>query len=131
MVKDLPSDVFEDAYISALLAIENDNNDQPLDKNYAAGDFGPGIEARLRSEARAFYMACADLLKDENLTYENRFYAAVDMGGHDFALTRNGHGSGFWDGGWKEPAAKIMTYAAKACGERHLYVGDDGLIYSQ
>jgi hypothetical protein len=50
--------------------------------------------------------------------------------GHDFWLTRCGHGAGFWDGDWPEPYATMLTDAAKAFGEVDLYVGDDGMIYS-
>jgi len=49
--------------------------------------------------------------------------------GHDFWLTRNGHGAGFWDGDWSEDAGKYMTDTSKAFGEVDVYVGDDGLIY--
>lgn len=48
--------------------------------------------------------------------------------GHDFWLTRNGHGAGFWDGDWPE-AGDALTVAAKAFGEVNLYVGDDGFVY--
>lgn len=49
--------------------------------------------------------------------------------GHDFWLTRCGHGAGFWDGDWPEPAATRLDVAARSAGERTLYVGDDGLVY--
>lgn len=48
--------------------------------------------------------------------------------GHDFWLTRNGHGAGFWDGDWPEPYAAQLTAAAKAFGEITLYAGDDGRL---
>lgn len=48
--------------------------------------------------------------------------------GRDFALTRNYHGTGFWDRGWGE-VGKALTKAAHKYNEVHLYVGDDGLIY--
>lgn len=47
---------------------------------------------------------------------------------HDFWLTRNGHGSGFWDGDWPNTGDKL-TAIAKQCGEVWAYIGDDGLIY--
>jgi hypothetical protein len=50
--------------------------------------------------------------------------------GHDFWLTRNGHGAGFWDGDWPEPEASILDISSKEAGEVDLYIGDDGLIYS-
>lgn len=50
--------------------------------------------------------------------------------GHDFWLTRNGHGSGFWDGDWPEPWASILDEGAKCYGPFETYLGDDGKIYS-
>jgi hypothetical protein len=124
----LPGDVLEDAYIGALLWSETDEDGAPLDMNYTAGDIDAAALSTLMHDARAFYLACSDLLRDENMTEHARPSAALDMAGHDLALTKNGHGSGFWDGNWKEPAATILTYAAKAQGERHLYA-ENGRIY--
>jgi hypothetical protein len=57
--------------------------------------------------------------------------ALPTQAGHDLWLTRNGHGTGFWDRPeiWGEEGSKSLTLAAKAMGERELYIGDDGLIY--
>ncbi|QNP78372.1 hypothetical protein [Agrobacterium tumefaciens] len=52
------------------------------------------------------------------------------MAGHDFWLTRCGHGAGFWDGDWPEPAASVLTTASEEFGNVDLYVGDDGQIYA-
>ncbi len=52
-----------------------------------------------------------------------------EAAGHDFWLTRNGHGAGFWDGDWPEPAATRLTASSKKYGEFNLYLGDDGKIY--
>ena len=53
--------------------------------------------------------------------------------GHDFWLTRNGHGAGFWDrwaGGTRGDAfGQVLTEMARPYGSSDLYVGDDGLIY--
>ncbi len=51
------------------------------------------------------------------------------MAGHDFWLTRNRHGAGFWDGDYPEPAASQLTKASHNYGEVSLYVGDDNLIH--
>lgn len=48
---------------------------------------------------------------------------------HDFWLTRNHHGAGFWDGDWPEPLASLLTALSHTFGDVALYVGDDGLIY--
>lgn len=48
--------------------------------------------------------------------------------GHDFWLTRNGHGAGFWDRGLGELGDRL-TAEAKPYSEANLYVGDDGKVY--
>jgi hypothetical protein len=48
--------------------------------------------------------------------------------GHDFWLTRNHHGAGFWDRDLGE-VGEQLTEAAQTYKEVDLYVGDDGKIY--
>lgn len=48
---------------------------------------------------------------------------------HDFCLTRNRHGAGFWDGDLPEETGKILTEAAHSFSEQNLYIGDDGVLY--
>lgn len=48
--------------------------------------------------------------------------------GHDFWLTRNHHGAGFWDRGLGE-IGEQLTAAAQKCGGYDPYIGDDGKIY--
>lgn len=52
-----------------------------------------------------------------------------DQAGHDFWLTRNHHGCGFWDRDLPENIGNALTLAAHDCGTCDLYVGDDGRIY--
>jgi len=53
--------------------------------------------------------------------------------GHDFWLTRNHHGAGFWDRFYGDDersiAGKALTDASHAYGEVSLYIGDDGRIH--
>lgn len=56
-----------------------------------------------------------------------------ERAGHDFWLTRNHHGAGFWDR-WNSatPQGKIgdkLSDAAHSFGEVSLYLGDDEKIY--
>ena len=51
--------------------------------------------------------------------------------GHDFWLTRNHHGAGFWDGDWPKEIGARLTEAAHKWGEVDSYIGDDHLIYFQ
>ncbi|UTC28509.1 hypothetical protein GURKE_05070 [Brevundimonas phage vB_BpoS-Gurke] len=49
--------------------------------------------------------------------------------GHDFWLSRNGHGAGFFDGGWPSPHGTALQSAAEAFGTVGVYIGDDGKVY--
>jgi hypothetical protein len=60
---------------------------------------------------------------------ERKGYSAT-RAGHDFWLTRCGHGTGYWDRDELTQELKdALTQASKAAGERNLYLGDDGLVY--
>lgn len=49
--------------------------------------------------------------------------------GHDFWLTRNHHGAGFWDRGYSPELSKRLTDAAHVWGGCDWYLGDDGRVY--
>ena len=49
--------------------------------------------------------------------------------GHDLWLTRNHHGTGFWDRGYEDTISGILTKASKSLGEVQLYIGDDTKLY--
>lgn len=118
-------DDFTTAYIEAALWSSTGDDDEPLDKDHSITDIAPETVTRMVADCAAFQAAHGELL-----TSENCHRADPDkQGGHDFWLTRNGHGAGFWDGDWLEPAATTLTDASKAFGECNLYVGDDGKIY--
>ena len=53
------------------------------------------------------------------------------LAGHDFWLTRNGHGAGFWDGDWPEPFATELTKLSESFGGCEIYQGDDSNLYFQ
>jgi hypothetical protein len=77
------------------------------------------------ADCMSFYASCQPAIhKAYSVSY------TIGSVGHDFWLTRNRHGAGFWDRGLG-PLGKHLSDAAKTYGERSLYVGDDGLIYSQ
>jgi hypothetical protein len=52
----------------------------------------------------------------------------LEHAGHDFWLTRNGHGTGFWDRGMGELGGRLAD-AAGLYGEVYVYKGTDGLVY--
>lgn len=48
--------------------------------------------------------------------------------GQDLWLTRNHHGSGFWDRGYDEEISNKLTKAAKSLGEAELYIDNENKI---
>jgi hypothetical protein len=126
-------DRFTRAYIECALWSTNDESDEnggrPMDENYGAGDIAPETLATIVADCQAFQAAHDVLITAENCPSCPGEFTVTELAGHDFWLTRNGHGAGFWDGDWQEPAATILTDAAHAFGEVDLYIGDDGLIH--
>jgi hypothetical protein len=56
----------------------------------------------------------------------------AERAGHDFWLTRAGHGTGFWDRNeLPQDVRDALTAAAKSAGNVDLYLGDDNLVYQQ
>lgn len=111
---------FIDAYVEAALWSSTDDDGEPLDKNYDAEDIDNDTAARMEKDAADFYDVNEELLFEDG-------NSAAD-GGHNFWLTRNGHGAGFWDGDYPEEGDNL-TDNAKNWGEYDLYVGDDGTLY--
>lgn len=118
---------FFGAYVEAALSSSTDNSTPsggyPLDKNYSKSDIHPDTLAKMRADCESFYNA------NEIPEYDHREYSDDEMAGHDFWLTRNRSGSGFWDGDIDEENGKVLTDAAHTFGEYNLYVGDDNLIH--
>ena len=82
---------------------------------------------RERNVARVIYECC---LNEGKTLADGYSYNAFELAGHDFWLTRNGHGTGFWDyGRWAQPFDKYLDAIATSYGTSDLYVGDDGLLY--
>lgn len=123
-------DEFTRAYIECALWSETDNADdtggEPLDKNYSIDDIAPEAIQRMAEDCDKFQRDHAALL--ERAKYGAREWSDAEMAGHDFWLTRNGHGAGFWDRDLGE-VGEALTEAADTFGECNLIVGDDGKIY--
>lgn len=111
-------DAFTHAYIEAALWSSMDDEGAPLDKNHGNGDIAPETLEKMERDADSF--------QKENWEYISR---NLEQAGHDFWLTRNGHGAGFTDGDWGDKPEYRLDKSAQSYGEYNLYVGDDGLIY--
>lgn len=119
------------AYIECALWSSTECNEdgdmgEPLDANYSEDDIAPATLETMREECADFQESNARLLAQ---AYATGSYDE-SQAGHDFWLTRNGHGAGFWDRGLGA-TGEALTRDAKVHGYVDLYVGDDGLIYQQ
>ena len=92
--------------------------DAALWTNASSTGISPALEASMLADARKF------LSKAEVMLPINE----MDRAGHDFWLTRNREGAGFWDGFWGEDG-DTLTELAHEFPEVDVYVGDDGLLY--
>lgn len=114
---------FQRQYLETALWSTNDESTEqggePLDHNYTIEDIAPESLTKMLADCDAFEAANDDLLALAGTREQN---------GHDFWLTRNGHGAGFWDRGYLIVGEQLSD-ACKAYGNVDLYVGDDGLIY--
>lgn len=124
-VGEVELDEFTQGYLECALWSSTDEDGDSLDGVYGVEDFAPVTLQEAVRECKDFQEAQAELLQK---AYAERGYTA-DKAGHDFWLTRNGHGAGFWDRGLGEIGDQL-TDASKPYGDVDLYVGDDGLIYA-
>lgn len=126
-------DAFTLAYIECALWSSTDESDEaggePLDANYDIDDIAPEAMERMTADCAKFQaMHRILLVKARYDLREYREWSNAELAGHDFWLTRNDHGAGYWDRGLGEVGDKL-TDAAKAFGECWLYVGDDDKIH--
>ena len=125
-------DAFTRAYIATALWSSLDDNCNPMDASYSRSDIAPETLAKIVADCAKFQAENDETIRAAIETGEVQRGSDFDeygRAGHDFWLTRNGHGAGFWDGDWPEPYADKLTKAAKAFGTCDLYAGDDGKLY--
>lgn len=97
---------------------------EPFDKYFDISDLPEETILKADEDCNKFLVRLGDLgLYEKALEYEDDFHIV-----HDFWLTRNGHGAGFWDGDYGE-YGDALTSEAREFGESYLYLGDDGKVY--
>jgi len=119
-----------EGYIDAALdtttdTSEDDNDDRSLSaKGYDRSALAEETAAKARRDCRDFLYLCEVLDADPFSVHSERRV------GHEFWLTHNGHGAGFWDGDYEKELGDQLTKIANSFGEQWWYVGDDGQVYS-
>lgn len=119
------------------------SDDIGMNADFEVSDIAPITRLQAARDVKVM-MAVADNLYEladlDNLPDEYEFQAILGYMedpdvrasnlGHDLWLTRNGHGTGFWDRGLGVLGA-ALTEVAEAMGPVDLYVGDDGKVYGE
>lgn len=122
-------DKFLRAYCVAALWSSTDENGEPLDAVFSFDDIAPETLASMREDCADFIKANAADLAEYAERMANEQWSGEERAGHDFWLTRNGHGAGFWDRGLGALGERLSE-AASVYGGVDLYAGDDGRIYA-
>ena len=124
------------ALTQTLLFTETDDNGKSLDKSYSPSDFASDSLEKLYKEYEVFLSDVEGKITEKvgsNWSCIDDFYDIAhpteNQTEHDYILTRNHHGAGFWDGDWNSEISDILTKSAQKQSEIHAYVGDDGKIH--
>jgi len=116
---------FFQGYVACALWSSTDDEGNPMDENFGEHD--------IHSETqRAMWEDCVRFLRENAADIVEMMAeadATMEIIGHDFWLTRNYHGTGFWDRGAGDVGERL-TDAAHAFGAFDLYVGDDGKVHA-
>jgi hypothetical protein len=125
----------------SLLFSETDNADEsggePLDLNYTPEDIDADSLQELSNRFQSFVEEAEKEITEkigDDWSSIDDFYTGCSSSEyqteHDFIMTTNGHGCGFWETfDWPKEVGEILTRLAKRHSEIHADVGDDGKIY--
>lgn len=107
---------------------------------FEGASFSAELLAAAETDCAAFIAQCGETLLDQLAELAPEY--SDERFGHDFWLTRGGHGAGFWDRKELETRTEIgdkvggytlgerLTSVAQTFPNRDCYVGDDGQIYN-
>jgi len=118
---DINEDEVFDAYVAAALWSSNDDNEEPLDAKYNTSNIAPDTLQAMRNDVKQFIEKNKDAIRESQLSNSEL--------GHSFWLTRNHHGSGFFDYALDDTIEKQLMDYSHAVKGVDLYVGDDGFIH--
>lgn len=100
----------------------------PFDKHFSTSDFTDEALETLRAHAFSFWCRMWYYIDHEKAPASS--YTAprnATQAGHDFWLTQNGHGAGFWDGDWPTYGEQL-TKLAKCYPEINLCITPENQV---
>ena len=96
-----------------------------LDDHFTVEDFDKESLEKAEKDCDDFLY----VIKSYGLYEKALEYADDDRIAHDFWLTRNGHGAGFWDGDYGDSLGKTLTNISKEFSEINILVDNDGTLF--
>lgn len=120
-------DDFTKGYLTTIFWTDRTEDDEEYDED----ELAPETLAKIVEDCKDFQENAAQLLEEycERIDGHQDFnFSRMASAGGDFALTRNGHGSGFWDRGLDELGEKLSE-ESRPFGNQSLYLGDDQKVY--
>lgn len=102
---------------------EGDELDTPLENNYDIEDLDAGDIGYLNALLSEFMRKVERYLKTKEIRILEIEGNNLNQIAHDFLLTQNHHGAGFWDGDYPIHGEKLTELAQEA-PEVHLFVED-------
>ena len=109
------------AYLKCALWSSTQDDGLPFDRNFEIKHFSLSAIQKANKEIKSFL---ADLKKRKIDWQDMMSETAL---GHDLWLTRNGHGTGFWDRDLHQGDA--LTACAHLLGKSYVYQGNDGELH--
>ena len=139
-LSDADIDDMVDGYLECQLWAGLDYDNQvdgepvPYDENYDRSDISPEYVKHVRDELTEVVaqhpLAVRMYLRGSGRYYPVHTDERNELFGHDFYLTREGHGAGFWDRGLGE-LGDYLTGIAKSYGSADmLYDNGEGVLVS-
>jgi hypothetical protein len=124
--RDLPDNILDSYLETALWSSHNmDKEEEFFDEKYSIEDFAPEAITQAKKDTSTFLKKAKEIVLNIDPEYElDESYA-----GHDFWLTRNSHGAGFWDGDYPKEIGESLTELSDRFGETYIIVGDDDKLY--
>lgn len=130
-LRDARLDNFTKAYLCAALWSENDEEGEPLENSYSIDAMSDVAIASSIYDCFEFQRNNKKLLERAYRRYKlhNDAPTPEHCAGHDFLLTRNGQGAGFWDRKELGALGKFLTARAKEWREQNFYIGENNAVY--
>lgn len=94
-------------------------------QNYSPDDISKDAWRKIREYCEGFL----ELVREDEPSAYEEIIGDLERAGHDFFLTREGHGANFRDGQWYN--GDLFWKWAKTFGDVNLYVNDNGEIEIQ